>query len=198
MIDKVLFLSKNEFFVVLSKAGISSIVGFEEMSFVDVQDSDVAEAIVSLTGRGLIVNNDEHFEVSEELKKYIEYLASAEYVAVERKMQDTYPISCIYYGKTNAVRTEMDWSRNPRISLRLISLDEFLNEVTEDEILPKIKPEGLQYVDLPHHTHTAGTPGGSARTMKRTKTDYLPPSQSSQEPLCTGACGAYPLSFFFP
>ena len=137
MIDRILYLTNKEWMIVLSKAGISGIVGFEDISFEEIKDSDLLEAIFSLTAKGLIKRNGNEFVVSEELKKYIEHLRSTRFVASERKKIDMYPISCIYFGDKDALKVEMDIGSKRRISLRFCTVDALINEAMDYSFMPQ-------------------------------------------------------------
>ena len=137
MIDKILYLTNKEWMIVLSKAGIRRIVGFEDMSFEDIRGVDLSEAVISLTAKGLIKKNGNELAVSEELKKYIEHLRTTRFVASERKKMDMYPISCIYFGDKDALKVEMDIGSKRRISLRFCTIDALINEAMDYSFMPR-------------------------------------------------------------
>lgn len=136
MIDRAMYFSKNECWIMLQKAGMDRIIAFEDLGDDEITDAEIADAFISLTSRGLIEGEGDTFKISDRLVPYINALRQAVCVVIERRNMDRYPVSCIYLGNADALRVEMDCSSGAKVALRLCGTDSFIDEETGYEFMP--------------------------------------------------------------
>lgn len=137
MTNKALYFTVPEIFFLIMQRELQGLILFNEIASYVPNDRDMAYAVVSLIGKGILKPAGSHgYQLSNEVLFVLKILENTNGVFIEQGYLLNSPMQCFYFYEGFALTVQMDALRNGYVRTELMQDEEAIKELTDYDFMP--------------------------------------------------------------
>lgn len=137
MMERAVFLSFHEFWMLMLAAEKSGGVFFKEAVISEMSENEIARTIMAMSSKGMIEADGNCIRFSEENATLIRILKNAQGILVEKGYEGRIPVSCIFISNGEALRIQLDEHKSDSMRLQISPIDAICEECVSYPFMPQ-------------------------------------------------------------